>query len=154
MFAEMRRQDRKLTREEAEAILRDGQYGILSTTGENGYPYGVPVSYAYENGKIYFHGTCEGGLKTKNLQFNHKACFTVVGRTEVLPSQFGTKYESAVAFGVVKPADDKKEALMLLIRKYCADYLESGEKYVNAAEDKTAVWEFEIECLTGKARKK
>ena len=47
MFAEMRRQDRKLTQEEAEAILREGQYGVLSTTGEDGYPYGVPVSYAY-----------------------------------------------------------------------------------------------------------
>ena len=72
MFAEMRRQDRKLTREEAETILRDGQYGILSTTGEDGYPYGVPVSYAYENGKIYFHGTCDGALTREICNSIHR----------------------------------------------------------------------------------
>ena len=154
MFTEMRRQDRKLSQEETENILRSGQYGILSTIGEDGCPYGVPVSYAYENGRIYFHGTIEGGQKTRNLQFNPRACFTVVGKTELLPSQFGTKYESVIAFGTVKPAADKREALMSLIRKYSADYLESGEKYVDAASPKTAAYEFTIEHLTGKARKK
>jgi nitroimidazol reductase NimA-like FMN-containing flavoprotein (pyridoxamine 5'-phosphate oxidase superfamily) len=43
----IRRKDRALSEEEAFKILKAGEYGVLSTVGEDGYPYGVPVSYAY-----------------------------------------------------------------------------------------------------------
>ena len=52
MFAQMRRAERALSEEESLGILRCGQYGILSTIGPDGYPYGVPVSYAYKELKL------------------------------------------------------------------------------------------------------
>ena len=67
MFRDMRKQERKLTTQEAQQILSANQYGILSTVCEDGYPYGVPLSYSYLNGKIYFHGTSAGGLKDENI---------------------------------------------------------------------------------------
>ena len=55
MNEKMRRKDRKTTEERAYEILKNGEYGILSTIGEDGYPYGVPVNFAVEGNKIYFN---------------------------------------------------------------------------------------------------
>ncbi|MBA4699766.1 MAG: pyridoxamine 5'-phosphate oxidase family protein [Ruminococcus sp.] len=153
MFREMRRTDRQLTEEETMQILQDNQYGVLSTVSMDGYPYGVPMSYAYANGKIYFHGTNANGLKKENIEHNSKACFTVVGNTEVLPSKFSIKYESVIAFGQIKIFEDTQDVLRKLIQKYSPEYLENGEKYISTAMKNVTVYEFEIESVTGKARK-
>ena len=52
MNEKMRRKDRETTEERAYEILKNGEYGILSTIGEDGYPYGVPVNFAVEGNKI------------------------------------------------------------------------------------------------------
>ena len=39
MNEKMRRKDRETTEERAYEILKNGEYGILSTIGEDGYPY-------------------------------------------------------------------------------------------------------------------
>ena len=44
MFEAMRRKERQITGEETEEILKNGEYGIFSSVGEDGYPYGVPVT--------------------------------------------------------------------------------------------------------------
>ena len=64
MMKEMRRKDRQLSLEDTLAVLEQGEYGILSTTCKDGTPYGVPVSYAYSNGCIYFHCARNAGLKS------------------------------------------------------------------------------------------
>ena len=43
MNEKMRRKDRETTEERAYEILKNGEYGILSTIGEDGYP----VSYTH-----------------------------------------------------------------------------------------------------------
>jgi len=151
---EMRRSDRLLSETEAKQILTQGEYGILSTIGEDGYPYGVPLSYAFDGDKIYIHGAAEVGHKFENLGFCDKVCFTVVGATEVLPSKFATKYESVIVFGTVKPVANKLEALEKVRIKYSPDFEETGKKYEKAAEQKVAVYEIQVEKITGKARKK
>ena len=152
MFTEMRRKDRQLTQEEALEILKTGAFGVLATLGENGYPYGVPLSYAYDDGKIYFHGTSAVSLKDANISFHPQVSFTVVGKTEVLPSKFGTKYESVIVFGTIKKSDDKLTALHKLLEKYSADFLSSGEKFAQAATARISAYVLEIEHITGKAR--
>lgn len=156
MFRDMRKQERKLTTQEAQQILSANQYGILSTVCEDGYPYGVPLSYSYLNGKIYFHGTSAGGLKDENITNCEKACFTVVGDTEVLPGKFSTRYESAIAFGKIhklEGVEAKTEALTGILEKYSQDFMDAGLKYIQAAMERVAVYEFEIEYVTGKARR-
>ena len=94
MFYEMRRKDRLLTEKEAREILSEGEYGVLSTMGENGYPYGVPVNYVYLNDNIYFHCAADVGHKLENIKYNNHVCFTVVTNESVLPEALTTKYDS------------------------------------------------------------
>lgn len=149
----MRKKEREISREEAEKILKKGEYGILSTIGEE-YPYGVPLSYAYEEGTIYYHGTVEESMKADNIERNPKVCFTVVGDTEVMPGNFTTKYESAIAFGTAKLAtENKRKGLQLFVEKYSSDFMEKGMKYINSDFEKVAIYEIKIEKLTGKARR-
>ena len=156
---EMRRKDRMLTEEEAMDVVRKGEYGVLSTVGEDGKPYAVPLSYVLDEEKkvIYFHGTAAGGQKMDNILANPSVCFTVVRNTEVLPSQFSTKYYSANVFGtakVVVEEEEKKKALLLLVRKYAPDYEEQGRAYIDRAIRAVAVVRIDVEQVTGKARKK
>ena len=55
MFREMRRKNQELSREECLAVLDRGTSGVLAVHGEGGYPYAVPLSYAYADDKLWFH---------------------------------------------------------------------------------------------------
>ncbi len=156
MHPEMRRSDRKLSDEETREILEKTEFGVLATVGEDGQPYGVPLSYAIGEGKIYLHGTNAGGHKSQNMEANPNVCFTVVGSNETMPEKFGTKYSSAIVFGKVRTADsdeERKEAMMALLRKYSGDFMEGGIKYMEASWAKFNVYILEIEEAVGKARK-
>ena len=132
MFAEMRRQDRLLSREETDQILARCGYGVLSMQDVSGYPYGVPVNYVYANGKLYVHCARNAGQKAENLKRDDRVCFTVVGSEEVMPEKFGAKYESVVAFGRARQldGDEKQAAMEAFIDKFCADYRAGGLKYI------------------------
>lgn len=150
---EMRRKDRATDRTEAEAILAKGEYGILATIGEDGYPYGVPISYAVDQEKIYFHCAKASGHKNLNLEYSDKVCFTVVGATEVLPSEFATRYESVIVFGKAKVAEDKMRGLEKIVEKYSPDFKPEGKAYAERAFKAVELYEIQIEKITGKARK-
>lgn len=153
MKPEMRRKDRQLTAEETMAIIKENKYGILSTICEDGYPYGLPISYVYDEGKLYFHHTAHQGQIGENIKGEVKACFTVVGNTELLPAKFSTNYESVIAFGKIKACPDKFGVLMRLVKGLSPDFAEQGEKYARGSMDQVTVYEFEIEQMTGKARR-
>lgn len=154
MLREMRRKDREITADDAVEILKRNTYGILSTIGEGGYPYGVPVSYACANDVVYFHCAVEGH-KLANLKSNDKVSFCVVGKTETLADEFATKYESAIVFGkAIEIFDDEKyTALMELLKKYSADYIEEGKEYIRNSGDATRVFKITMEHISGKARR-
>ena len=152
MFREMRRQDKKIDNEEAASILEAGEYGVLSTTRSNGYAYGVPVSYAYSSGNIYFHCAPEG-QKLDNIKHNNKVSFCVVGSTEILPGNFSTKYESVIIFGKASEVydDEKREALVAILKKYSPGFMDKGMEYLKTDSCKTKVIKIEIEHVTGKS---
>jgi nitroimidazol reductase NimA-like FMN-containing flavoprotein (pyridoxamine 5'-phosphate oxidase superfamily) len=154
MFREMRRQDRKIDNPEAIAILEAGQYGILSTTGSNGYAYGVPISYTYSNGSIYFHCATEG-QKLDNINHNNKVSFCVVGATTLLPRSFSVNYESVVAFGKALEVfeNEKQQALEAIIAKYSPAFTKEGLAYIKNSSGDTRIFKIEIEHMTGKARR-
>ena len=60
MFREMRRNKQQLSRAECEEILRRAASGVLAVSGDGGYPYAVPLSYVYEDGKLWFHCALSG----------------------------------------------------------------------------------------------
>lgn len=150
----MRRSDRQVTNEQALAVLDKGVYGILCTNGVDGYPYGVPVNYAREGEKIYFHCALEG-KKLLNLEACAKASLVVVGENEVLSEDFAMSYESVMAFGTVEIVEeqaDKVHALMALVKKYSPEFEEQGRAYADRAVAATKVLCMSIEHLTGKER--
>ena len=51
MFREMRRKGQQLSAEECIEILNRGTSGVLALEGDDGYPYAVPLSYVYEDGR-------------------------------------------------------------------------------------------------------
>ena len=154
MFKEMRRNDRQLTMPETFDILNNGEYGILSTMGSGGYPYGVPLDYVYFNDSVYFHCAVEGRLLDV-LQANNHVSFCVVGRTELQPANFSTKYKSIILFGTVYEvsSSEKQEVLLAIIHKFSPEHLEAGKEYIEKAQDRTKVFKIKIEQITGKGKK-
>lgn len=149
----MRRIERQMNDIEAFELLKKGDYGILSTCGEDKQPYGIPLSYVVIDKNIYFH--CAGiGTKLDNINMNDKVSFTVVGNTKVLPQQFSTEYESVIAFGraITLKEDEKYEPLIEFIRKYSPEFLEEGQAYINKAKEKTTLIKIEIYSFSGKHR--
>ncbi|MEG0773452.1 pyridoxamine 5'-phosphate oxidase family protein [Clostridium sp.] len=155
MFKSMRRRDKATDEKEALELLQKGEYGILSTVGENGYAYGVPLSYGYKDGNLYFHGATEGH-KINNILFNNKVCFTVVGTTKLLPSDFSTNFESVVVFGSASliEGEEKIEGLKILLEKYSPDFMESGLQYIKNDQKLTKVVKIKIDQVTGKAARR
>lgn len=152
----MRRKDRELTTEDAMDILSRAEYGILSTVDKDGAPYGVPLSFAIVGKTIYFHGTNQNGHKYLNIGTGCDGCFTAVASTELLPGQFGTKYESAMAFGkvaLVADAKEKEAGLQAILHKYSHSFWNKGLAYIASAFQAVGVFKLEIEFCTGKARR-
>ena len=78
MFREVARKKQSLSKEEMIQILRQEKRGVLSLHGENGYPYGLPINFYYneENGCIYFHSG-KSGHKVDAIAADNRACFCV-----------------------------------------------------------------------------
>lgn len=151
----MRRVDRQMPDADAMELLHRCEWGTLSTVDADGQPYGVPMNFVLEGGNIYLHCSIEGGLRLNNIAKHSKACFTVVGHTEVLRDKFATRYESVIVFGkagVVETDEEKSAALLEFIRKFSADYMEKGMAYINSDKAKTAVIRVTMDHVTGKKR--
>lgn len=152
MFRKMRRMDKAMDEKAALELLKRCEFGVLSTVGEDGYPYGVPVNYALKDGAIYIHCATEGH-KLDNIIYNSKVSFCAVGDTEVISENFSTKYESVIIFGnasIVEDDNEKREALLEIIYKYSPDFIESGKKYIENDCHRAKIIKVEIEHITGK----
>ena len=154
MERKIRRADRAISENEARVILQQGEYGVLSTASADGQPYGLPLNYCYVNDAIYFHCAAEGH-KIENIRSNNKVSFTVVGKTQVLPEKFTSKYDSAIVFGKATEmlGPEKQKALIEVLKKYSPSHMESGMKMIESYENKVSVYKISIEALTGKANR-
>ena len=151
MFREMRRKRQLLPTKESVAILEKMTNGTLALHGDDGYPYAVPVSYVYADGKIYFHSATEGH-KVDAILRNDKVSFCVVERDEIKPAEFTTYFRSVIAFGkacVLEDEDEKLSALRLLADKY--SHGEAGmEAEIAKGFNHLLMVEITVEHLTGK----
>ncbi|HCO67558.1 MAG TPA: 5-nitroimidazole antibiotic resistance protein [Dysgonomonas sp.] len=157
MFRDIRRKNRELTGDRITELLNDSEYGFLSLgTSENGYAYGIPISYAFEEESrtLYFHCAPEGH-KLDNIRLNNQVSFCVVGKTLPIADKYTTLYESVMAFGIaeiIEDAEEKRKALRLLLRKYSIGYEEAGEKYIDGSWDRTLTFKLTIQHITAKAK--
>ena len=51
MFRKMRRKKQELTEKQCLDILRRAKTATLALSGDDGYPYSVPMNFVYEDGK-------------------------------------------------------------------------------------------------------
>ncbi len=150
----MKRKDREITENEAFEILTKGEFGILSMCTTDNEGYGVPLNYVFDQDKMYFH-CASAGSKLEHLRQNNKVSFCVVGNTCILPSDFGTLYESTIVFGTTSEIDgaEKREALLKIIEKYSAHFIKEGNEYIDKLYDRVSVIKLSIRSITGKARR-
>lgn len=98
MFRSMRRSRQQLENDETIKILRSGTTGVLGLTGDDGYPYTVPINYVYENGKIYFHGA-RSGHKYDSIKSHDKVSLCVIEKEDIIKEELTTYFRSVILFG-------------------------------------------------------
>lgn len=151
MFMEMRRKRQQLTDEACVSILRKMTHGTLAVLGHDGYPYAVPLSYVYVDGKIYFH-SARTGHKVDAIAANGKVSFCVVEQDDVRPAEFTTYFRSVVVFGKARILSDeaeKRAALTWLAEKYSPG--EAGlEAEFEKGLNRLLMIEIDITHMTGK----
>ena len=110
-------------------MLESCTSGVLAVHGDDDYPYAVPLSFAYEDGKLFFH-CAKAGHKLDALERSEKASFCVIAADDVVQSTFTTHFRSAIVFGRAKVVTDdreKRHTLDCLVKKYSPDYLEAAD---------------------------
>lgn len=154
MFRDMRRFKQALTENESVEILNNNTNGVLALSGDEGYPYAVPLSYVYFDGCIYFHSASEGH-KIDSIKRNDKASFCVVAEDNVVSERFTTYFKSVIAFGRVDLIEDENEkikALILLSKKYSPEESqENTKKEIDGSLKRVRILKFNIEHLSGKS---
>jgi nitroimidazol reductase NimA-like FMN-containing flavoprotein (pyridoxamine 5'-phosphate oxidase superfamily) len=150
----MRRKRQELTEKECEAILEQATSGVLALLGDDGYPYGVPLSHAYVGGRLVFHGAAKGH-KLDALRAYPKASYTVVRQDTVVPEEFTTYFCSVIAFGRVREleGEEKLEALRQLGDAFWPGHERERDAEIAPRLDHMVVFVLEIEHLSGKQAK-
>ena len=155
MFRDMRRKNCVVSEATALEILRGGVFGVLALSGDDGYPYAVPINYAFDDGKIYFH-SAKVGHKLDAIRRNDKVSFCVVDRHDVVAEEFTTYFTSVIAFGRIRLVEDnddpdKMRGLELLADKYSSTASPERRAAELARLSAVVVPVMTIEHLTGKA---
>lgn len=151
-FREMRRKRQQLSEEESVCILKKGTAGTLALLGDNGYPYAVPISYVFADGKLYFHSALSGH-KIDAIRNCDKASFCVIDKNDVHPEKYTTYFRSVIAFGCIHIIEDEQEKLAtarLLGDKYNPNQEEALQKELEKGLSRMVMIRFDIEHLTGK----
>ena len=148
----MRRKRQQLSNEESIAILEKATAGTLALLGDEDYPYAVPISYVYAEGKLFFHSALSGH-KVDAIRKYEKASFCVIAQDDVQPKKYTTFYRSVIAFGRIHIVDDEQEKLetaRLLGNRYNPNDDERLQKEIESGLSRMLILRFDIEHLTGK----
>ena len=151
-FRPMRRIRQQLSDEESISILEKATSGTLALLGDNGYPYAVPISYVYSEGKLFFHSALSGH-KIDAIRNCDKTSFCVVDQDEVIPKKYTTFFRSVIAFGRIHIIEDEAEKLAvarLIGNHYNPNDDESLQKEIENGLARMLAIRFDIEHLTGK----
>ncbi|OUQ81258.1 pyridoxamine 5'-phosphate oxidase family protein [Flavonifractor sp. An10] len=153
MFRELRRKRQALSRADCEAVLSRGTSGVLALAGDDGYPYAVPLSYLYEDGKLLFH-CAKAGHKLDAVARCDKASFCVIDQDRVVPEEYTTYFRSVIAFGRIRVIGDdgeRRSAVERLALKYHpGDTRENRNRYIDKEWAPLCMLEMTVEHLSGK----
>ena len=148
----MRRNHQQLSEAESIVILQKATAGTLALLGDGGYPYAVPISYVYADGKLYFHSALSGH-KVDAIRNCDKASFCVIDKDDVQPAKYTTFFRSVIAFGrihIIEDEQEKLETARLLGDRYNPNQEEALQKEMEHGFSRMLMIRFDIEHLTGK----
>ena len=159
MIRRMFRAQQLLAPEVTEEVLLRNNVGTLCVMGDDDFPYGVPMNYAYKDGKIYFH-SARRGYKTDCLEIDQaiggpKCSFTVIDYNEVEGEKYSTLYRSVIAMGRVRKLDgeEKIQGFRALVDSMSSMIPEHVRHAKTDACTGAWVYAIDIEHLTGKEAK-
>ncbi|MBR3367429.1 MAG: pyridoxamine 5'-phosphate oxidase family protein [Lachnospiraceae bacterium] len=147
----MRRFKQALPYEECEEILRGEPRGVLSVLGENGYPYGFPMDFVYEDGKLYFH-CAKVGHKLDALRACDRVSFCVMDQGYRKEGDWALNIRSVIIFGRIRFIEDPEETIER-VRHLGLKYYptrESVEEEIRQAGARVQILELTIDHMTGK----
>lgn len=153
MFREVARKKQVLTSEQITEILKAEKRGVLSVQGDNGYPYGLPMNFWYneENGYIYFHSG-KKGHKTDALSADNKVSFCVYDEGYRKDGEWSLNISSVIVFGrmnIVKDSEKANRIYRSMSLKYTSDIEYIDSEIRKFAKD-TVCYELQPEHITGK----
>ncbi len=153
MFRKMRRFKQQLSDEQCIHVLNTAPRGVLSVLGEDGYPYGLPINYVYneEDGKIYFHGAKEGH-KIDAIRKYDKVSFCVYDEGFRKEGEWALNIASVICFGRISFVTDEEKAIAM-VRKLARRYypsLESADEEVRKDGHRAQMLALTIDHMTGK----
>jgi len=151
-FRAMRRHRQQLSDEESIGILKKATSGTLALLGDGGYPYAVPISYVYDDDKLYFHSALSGH-KVDAIRGCDKASFCVIDQDSVRPAEYTTYFRSVIAFGRIRIVEDESEKqaiARMLGNRYNPNQEEALQKELEHGLASMLAIRLDIEHLTGK----
>ncbi len=127
-------------------IMHKAPYITVSFTRADGTAYGVPLSLASTNDKIwYFHCALEGD-KLDAIASHPEVCLSAV--TQCAPTigpkdgSFTLQYRSAIAFGradLVTDEQEKIEALRAISERFLPHHMDAFDEAIHRSLHRTAV---------------
>ena len=140
-----------LSQEDCVKILTNEPRGVLALLGDYDYPYAIPMSHVYVDGKIYFHGAMMGHKNDAVKKFD-KCSYCVMDSGVKNDDGWSYTFNSVIVFGRIKiftNDDEKIEKLTYLGDKFFPTHEETVNE-ISRLLHKTEVFEITIEHMTGK----
>lgn len=151
-FRTMRRKRQQMSDADCIALLQQATSGTLALLGDGGYPYAVPISYVYADGRLFFHSALSGH-KVDAIRGCDKASFCVIGQDDVKPAEYTTYYRSVIVFGRIRIIEDEAEkfaAARLLGNRYNPNQEEALQKELHHGLSRMLMIVLTPEHITGK----
>lgn len=160
----MRRKRQQLGEGACREILERGRECVLGLAGSeatDGFPYAVPVNYAFSPAKegddslghVLMH-CAPVGAKLDALAADERVSVCVIDRADVAPEKLTTLFRSVIAFGrarLVESDNERRAALVALAGKYAPGLpAEAVDAEVARFFARTAVIDVALERVSGK----
>lgn len=152
MFRNMRRSKQVLSQADSIAILEKATSGVLAVAGDDDYPYAVPLSFVYADGKIFFH-CAKSGHKLDAIARNNKVSFCIIDEDQIVPEEYTTYFRSVIAFGkarILEEEGEKRRAIEKLAAKYSPNQEEGRLKEIDDQISHMCMVEITVDHLSGK----
>ncbi len=135
---------RDLSKDECSSLLSATRYGRLGLT-KGSQPYVVPMSYVYQDGRIYLHSRGKG-KKVEYVTENPRVCFQI----DLLEKE---RWSSVIATGIARLSDSveaKQKMFDAFTNKGQGGH--GGKKFSREELERMpmTIWEIEIEEMTGR----